>query len=517
MLDRLAGRLIELIDRRSWMRRFVFVPALLLAVACDTRSHAQTAPLNAEGSGRLESARGAPPSFADLAARLSPAVVNISTTSRVTARRMPDFPGGLPFGGLFPFPELGRPPAPRNATSLGSGFLISADGYVVTNNHVVAGRGAGVQVQAIKVTLTGGQEYPARVVGRDEASDLAVLKIEANNLPFVRFGDSPGARTGDWVLAIGNPYGLGGTVTAGIVSALHRDLRSGPYDSFIQTDASINSGNSGGPLFDMQGNVIGINTAIISPTGGNVGLGFAIPAEIAKPVVDTLRAGGRVRRGYLGLLLQPVTEDVAAALGLQKDRGEIVAEVQPNLPAARAGLQQGDVILRVNGTEITPENSVARLVAAAPVGSRVTLEVLREGARKALTAVVAERPAEASLNGEDEEFDLDDDGESKASASAGLGLSVRPLTPALASELRVDPGTQGLVIVQVDPSSDAAAKGLSEGDIILSINQQAVRTAQEAVSLIAAARKAGRKQVLLLVKRGSVPPRFVGIELSGKP
>ena len=498
------------------MRRFVFVPALLLAVACDTRSHAQTAPLNAEGSGRLESARGAPPSFADLAARLSPAVVNISTTSRVTARRMPDFPGGLPFGGLFPFPELGRPPAPRNATSLGSGFLISADGYVVTNNHVVAGRGAGVQVQAIKVTLTGGQEYPARVVGRDEASDLAVLKIEANNLPFVRFGDSPGARTGDWVLAIGNPYGLGGTVTAGIVSALHRDLRSGPYDSFIQTDASINSGNSGGPLFDMQGNVIGINTAIISPTGGNVGLGFALPAEIAKPVVDTLRAGGRVRRRRRHPL-QPVTEDVAAALGLQKDRGEIVAEVQPNLPAARAGLQQGDVILRVNGTEITPENSVARLVAAAPVGSRVTLEVLREGARKALTAVVAERPAEASLNGEDEEFDLDDDGESKASASAGLGLSVRPLTPALASELRVDPGTQGLVIVQVDPSSDAAAKGLSEGDIILSINQQAVRTAQEAVSLIAAARKAGRKQVLLLVKRGSVPPRFVGIELSGKP
>ena len=236
------------------MRRFIFVPALLLAVACDTRSHAQTAPLNAEGSGRLESARGAPPSFADLAARLSPAVVNISTTSRVRARRMPEFPGGLPFGGLFPFPELGRPPAPRNATSLGSGFLISADGYVVTNNHVVASRGAGVQVQAIKVTLTGGQEYPARVVGRDEASDLAVLKIEANNLPFVRFGDSPGARTGDWVLAIGNPYGLGGTVTAGIVSALHRDLRSGPYDSFIQTDASINSGNSGGPLFDMQGN-----------------------------------------------------------------------------------------------------------------------------------------------------------------------------------------------------------------------------------------------------------------------
>lgn len=198
------------------MRRLVFVPALLLAVACDTRSHAQTAPLNADGSGRLESARGAPPSFADLAARLSPAVVNSSTTSRVRVRRMPDFPGGLPFGGLFPFPELGRPPAPLNATSRGSGFLISTDGYVVTNNHVVAGRGSGVQVQAIKVTLTGGKEYPARVVGRDEASDLAVLKVEANNLPFVRFGNSPGARTGDWVLAIGNPYGLGGTVMAGI-------------------------------------------------------------------------------------------------------------------------------------------------------------------------------------------------------------------------------------------------------------------------------------------------------------
>ncbi|MFL0588020.1 Do family serine endopeptidase [Sphingomonas olei] len=499
------------------MRSFVLVPALLLAVACDTRSHAQPAPLNAQGAGqRQESPRGAPASFADLAARLSPAVVNISTTSRIKARKMPNIPGDFPFGELFPFPGLGGPPMPRNATSLGSGFLISADGYVVTNNHVVAGRGSGVQVQAIKVTLTGGQEFPARVVGRDEASDIAVLKIEAKNLPFVRFGDSSGARTGDWVLAIGNPYGLGGTVTAGIVSALHRDLRAGPYDSFIQTDASINSGNSGGPLFDMQGNVIGINSAIISPTGGNVGLGFAIPAEIAKPVVETLRTGGRVQRGYLGLLLQPVTEDVAAALGLQKNRGEIVAEVQPNLPAARAGLQQGDVILRVNGTEITPDSSVARLVAAAPVGSRVTLEVLRQGARKTLTAVVAERPAEAKLDGQDEEFDLDDDGSGQPSASAGLGLSVRPLNPALAGELRVDPATQGLVIVGIDPSSDAAAKGLSEGDIILSINQQPVRGAQDAVGLIAAARKGGRKQVLLLVKRGSAPARFVGVELTGR-
>ncbi len=500
------------------MRRFVLVPALVLAVACGRSAEAQSSPpLNADAPVRADAVRGIPQSFADLAARLSPAVVNISTTSRVRTRGMPNFPGGFPFGGLFPFPDMGRPPTSRNETSLGSGFIISADGYVVTNNHVIARRDPTEQVQAITVKLTGGQEYPARVVGRDEASDIAVLKIEAKGLPFVRFGDSASPRTGDWVLAIGNPYGLGGTVTAGIVSALHRDLRAGPYDSFIQTDASINAGNSGGPLFDMAGNVIGINSAIVSPTGGNVGLGFAIPAEIAKPVVDTLKAGGRVRRGYLGLIVQPVSEDVAAALGLQKDRGEIVAEVQPNLPAARAGLQQGDVILRLNGTEITPDNSVARLVAAAPVGSRVTLDVLRQGTRRTLTAEIGERPAETSLSSPDDESDLDEGPSAKGGASAGLGLSVRPFTPELARELGVEPSTQGLVVVQVDPTSDAAAKGLSEGDIILSINQRPVRTAQEAAGLVAAARKAGRSQVLLLVKRGSGPPRFLGVELASRP
>src|SRR5206468_3278791 len=246
----------------------------------------------------------------------------------------------------------GAQPRTREAGSLGSGFIISPDGYVVTNNHLIQGlTGTGV-VDSVTVITTDRREYVARIVGRDETSDLALLKIEGRNLPFVKRGDSTRARVGDWVLAIGNPYGLGGTVTAGIISALHRGITGvGAYDRYIQTDASINMGNSGGPMFDMAGNVIGINAALISPTGANVGIGLAIPAELAKPVVDSLRRGQRPHRGYLGIGLQPLDENIAAALGLPKDRGELVRSIQPGEPAARSGIQQGDVILRVNGQD----------------------------------------------------------------------------------------------------------------------------------------------------------------------
>src|SRR6476661_6141415 len=346
---------------------------------------------------------GAPMSFADLAARLQPAVVNISTKQRVPVKAQAD-----PFEEFFRRfdPTIppgsgggsGAQPRTREAGSLGSGFIISPDGYVVTNNHLIQGVNGTGTVDSVTVITTDRKEYPARIVGRDETSDLALLKIEGRNLPFVQWGDSTKARVGDWVLAIGNPYGLGGTVTAGIISALHRGITGvGAYDRYIQTDAAINMGNSGGPMFDLNGNVIGINSALISPTGASVGIGLAIPAEAAKPVIDALMRGQRPSRGYLGVGLQPLDENLAPSLGLPKDSGEIVRSVVPNGPAARGGLKQGDVILRVNGQAVTPDQTVSYLVANTPVGARVPLEIIRSGKRATVTVQVAERPTEEQL------------------------------------------------------------------------------------------------------------------------
>src|SRR4051812_23116199 len=351
---------------------------------------------------------GAPMSFADLAARLQPAVVNISTKQRVPVKTQAD-----PFEEFFrrfdPSQGQGQgsggssggsgaQPRTREAGSLGSGFIISPDGYVVTNNHLIQGVNGTGTVDSITVTTTDRKEYTARIVGRDETSDLALLKIDGHNLPFVQWGDSTKSRVGDWVLAIGNPYGLGGTVTAGIISALHRGITGvGAYDRYIQTDAAINMGNSGGPMFDLNGNVIGINSALISPTGASVGIGLAIPAEAAKPVIDSLLRGQRPSRGYLGVGLQPLDENLAPSLGLPKDSGEIVRSVVAAGPAARAGLQQGDVIVRVNGQQVTPEQTVSYLVANTPVGSRIPLDIIRGGRRQAVTIQVGERPTEEAL------------------------------------------------------------------------------------------------------------------------
>jgi serine protease Do len=341
---------------------------------------------------------GAPISFADLSARLQPAVVNISTRQRVPVRTQADpleeffrrfgFPESQQ-GGPQAVPGTPGGPRTRETGSLGSGFLISADGYIVTNNHLIQSASGNGTVDQVTVTLTNRREYPARIIGRDSASDLALLKIEGQNFPFVEWGDSTRARVGDWVLAIGNPYGLGGTVTAGIISALHRGITgAGAYDRYIQTDASINMGNSGGPMFDLNGRVVGINSALISPTGASVGIGLAIPAELAKPVIDSLRRGQRPQRGYLGVGLQPLDENIAESLGLPKDRGEIVRSVQPNEPAARAGVQQGDVILRVGGRDVNPDQTVSYLIANTPVGTRVPLEIIRNGRRQTINVAV---------------------------------------------------------------------------------------------------------------------------------
>jgi serine protease Do len=493
---------------------------------------------------------GAPMSFAELAERLQPAVVNISTRQsiQVPRQRVPPgfedffrrFGGDVPNGGQgSQGGQSGQGGEGGTVTqrggSLGSGFIISADGYIVTNNHVVAPARADAVVEQITVTLADRTEYEAEVVGRDATSDIAVLKVNPSRpLPFVRFGDSTRTRVGDWVVAIGNPFGLGGTVTAGIVSALHRNLNAGLYDRYIQTDASINSGNSGGPMFDINGNVIGINTALISPTGGNVGIGFAIPAEQIAPVVEQLRRGQRVQRGYIGVALQDIDESVADALGIEHNRGELIRSVTPGGPAARAGLQQGDVVISVAGLPVTPDQSLAYLVSRQPIGSRVPVELIRQGQRRNLAIAIGERPSEeelARLNGIEQGNQQGDDGgggtkpaptesAGQRSTQQNLGLSVQALTPDLARQLRLaDANTRGLVVGAVDPNSDAGQKGIQPGDVILTINQTQVATPEAAAAAVDAARRAGPRRpgqkiiVLLQLKRGAGIPYFVGIEL----
>ena len=479
--------------------------------------------------------RGAPMSFADLTAKLAPAVVNISTTQKVQITRQSNPFAGSPFEDFFRrFNGQGDDgnssggngqPETRQAVSLGSGFIISADGYIVTNNHVISGvptdQGK-VTISSITVTLPDHKEYKATVVGKDAASDLAVLKIDAHNLPFVEFGDSTKTRVGDWVIAIGNPFALGGTVTAGIVSAIHRAIGSGAYDRYIQTDAAINQGNSGGPMFDLNGNVVGINTAIYSPSGGSVGIGFAIPAEQAKPVVTQLMKGERVHRGYLGVQIQPMDDSIAAGLKLPKDRGEIVAHVEPGQPAARAGVQQGDVIVKVNGKDVTPDSTLSFMVADLPVGSRVRLDVIRNGKPVALTATLAERPPEDQLAGASQDDNNDgtpDNGGTNAPSSSvrsALGLSLQTLTAQLDQQLGLPSGTHGVVVTGVDDSSDAAAKGLQPRDVITQIGQRPVANVAEAAAAVDAAKKAGYKTVLLLVQRGNRPAAYIGVDLTGK-
>lgn len=459
---------------------------------------------------------GAPMSFAEMVAKLQPAVVNISTTQRVTVPSNPF--AGTPFEQFFGQQGGGGRPRTQEGQSLGSGFIISADGYVVTNNHVISAGSPNATVESVKVTLADRREFTAKVVGRDPTSDLAVLKIEGATFPFVRFGNSAQARVGDWVVAIGNPFGLGGSVTAGIISSVNRVTGNGPFDRFIQTDASINRGNSGGPLFDLQGNVIGINSQILSPTGGNVGIGFAIPAEQAKPIVDTLMKGRAPQRGYLGVGIQPIDEDLAGALGIERNKGELIARVEPGQAAERAGIRQGDVIVRVNNRDVDPDNSLSYLVANSAPGTRIPIELIRDGRRVNVTATVGTRPSDEELAG----FQMDEQGQSpdgdapggQAPAATGaLGLTVQPLTPAIARSIGVDATVRGVVVAAVDPSSDAARKGLQRGDVILSVNRQPVATAADVQRQVAASRTAGRNQVLVVMQRRA-QVRYIALSIT---
>jgi serine protease Do len=454
-------------------------------------------------------ASGAPLSFADLTEQLQPAVVNISTKQRVRVRSNPF--AGSPFGDLFGNRRRGGGgESTRPAQSLGSGFIISADGYVVTNNHVVSADGRNATIESITVTMPDGKEYEAELVGRDPDSDLAVLKIKrAEAFPFVKFGDSTKARVGDWVIAIGNPLGLGGTVTSGIVSALYRNVgpggvgTGGAFDRYIQTDASINQGNSGGPMFDLNGNVIGINTAIISPNGGSVGIGFAIPSEVANPIVTSLINGEEIERGFLGVQIRPLDDDLAESLGLPKNRGEFIGLVQDDGPAAKAGIRAGDVVVSVNGKSVTPDQTLSFIVANIAPGSKIPIEIVRNGKRQTLQAVVEKRPtpeAMAAAFGQSEQnFEEEDPEQDEVAAQQALGIAVVDLTDQYRSQLRLDEDVEGIIVAAVDRNSDAQRKGFIRGDVILAANGKAVTSVADLEAVVDSAIAANRGAVLLKV------------------
>jgi len=430
-----------------------------------------------------------PDSFADQVERLSPAVVNISTTTIVNegpATDMPQFPPGSPFEDFFK--NFGDNDRKRRAASLGSGFIIDDAGIVVTNFHVIE------NAEEITVTLADETSFTATVLGQDQKTDIAVLKIDPGdvNLTAVPFGNSDNLRVGDWVLAIGNPFGLGGTVTAGIVSARGRDIGNGPYDDFIQTDASINRGNSGGPLFNTDGEVIGINTAIFSQTGGSVGIGFAISSNLAKRVTSQLAEFGTTRRGWLGVFIQEITPDIADSLGLDAAAGALVSTVNENSPAQDAGLEPGDVIVSFDGKMIDKMRDLPRIVAETEIGATVPVKVIRNGKSMEVQVTLGElEKAElvgivnGEAAGEAETFDR-------------LGFAVENLTAELAGELGLDPSARGVVVTDVAEGGPAATKGLQVGDIIKRFGQRRVEDAADLGKAVAETREAGRAGVLLL-------------------
>jgi serine protease Do len=461
-------------------------------------------------------ARPAPDSFADLAARLLPAVVNVASSTTVTARNggpgpdFPTFPPGSPFEQFFkdflnrnhpgaPGGQGGKPeqPAPeRHMQSLGSGFIIDPSGIIVTNNHVIDG------ADEITVTLQDNTSLKATVIGRDDRVDIAVLKVKADKpLPAVPFGDSDASRVGDWVLAIGNPFGLGGSVTAGIVSARGRDIRQGPYDDFIQTDAAINKGNSGGPLFNMDGQVIGINTAIYSPSGGSIGIGFSIPANMAKNVVAQLREYGHARRGWLGVRIQPVTSDIAESLGLHDTTGSLVAGVVPGGPAEAAKIRNGDVILKFNGQEVKDNHALPLIVAETAIGSEVPVTLLRDGKEVTVTAKVGELPDDQQIASAESKAGGKADDATKPTAIAGLGLSLAPITPDIKDKYQLGANQKGVVVTDVTPDGPAASRGMKPGDVVVEVQQEPVSTPDEVQSRVDTVRKQNRKSVLMLIQR----------------
>ena len=461
-------------------------------------------------------ARQGPDGFAKLAKELTPMVVNISTTQTVKRRargrgpgqqEAPQFPPGSPFEEFFR--EFGerQEQRPQKATSLGSGFIISPDGYIVTNNHVI------MDADEINVILHDDTNLKAKIVGRDPKTDLALLKVETKKpLPAVRWGDSDEAEVGDWIIAIGNPFGLGGTVTAGIISARARVIQAGPYDDFIQTDAPINRGNSGGPMFNMQGQVVGINSAIFSPTGVNIGIGFAIPSSLAKPVVEQLKKFGQTRRGWLGIRIQEVTPEIAESLGMGRARGAMVASVVEGSPADKIKLEPGDVILRFGDEEIDKVRKLSRVVAETGVGNKVSLVIWRKGKKRTLKVEIG-LMEEAEMAGA--EKIPSEEGAASGETATALGLSLTSLNREIRRRFNLPREVKGVVIAGVDENSEAMEKGIRQGDVIVLVgqNHEQVNSPTDVLEKVEKARKSGQKFFLLQIARGGDQLLFITLRI----
>ncbi|WP_119300430.1 DegQ family serine endoprotease [Dongia deserti] len=438
-------------------------------------------------------ARSAPESFADLVDRVIPAVVNVSSTQKVPqSQQMQDL--DEMFRDFLDRRE-GQPPQrpPRGGSSLGSGFIIDPAGYIVTNNHVIE------DAEEIMVLTHDNEELKATIVGRDEKTDLALLKVDAKKpLPALKWGDSEALRIGDWVMAIGNPFGLGGSVTAGIVSARQRDINSGPYDDYIQTDASINRGNSGGPMFNMDGEVVGINTAIFSPSGGSVGIGFAIPANLARPIISQIKEFGKPKRGWLGVRIQTVSPELAEGLRLKEPKGALVASVTKDGPADKAGIKQGDVVLKFDGKEITQMRGLPRIVAETETGKTTDVVIWRKGSEVTLRVTVGELTEEA----EQKTLASIETPPSAAATVDLLGLKLSAITDELRKKHQIPGDAEGVVVVEVAQTGPAAEKDMRPGDVIAEVDQKAVTSPEDVAQRVKAAQDNGYRVVTLLVNRG---------------
>jgi len=510
------GRPVGAIAR---IRTGAFVAGMALSLALSPWALAQTPAMPGVGLVQL-------PTLAPLVKKVLPAVVNVSVSMKADAVSdegsgdgdEQQFSPGQPGMGSSPFDEFlrrffdqqqgghGRPmPRLGERTALGSGFIIDPSGYIVTNNHVVQ------NANKVTVIFQDDSKHTAKVIGRDAKTDLALLKINAPEpLPYVQWGDSNVAQVGDWVLAVGNPFGLGGTVSSGIISARGRDIHAGPYDDFLQIDASINRGNSGGPTFSLDGKVIGINTAIYSPNGGSVGIGFAIPASLAKPVIEQIREHGKVERGWLGVQIQAVTPDIAKNLGLPKDEGALVADVTHDSPAAKIGVKQGDVILSYDGHDITRMRDLPVLVAETAIGGKADLKVWREGKEVTLQPVIAAMPDNLQVaNNEGSENEA-----TPTPSTSAMGLKLSPLTPELRRQLHVPASVKGVVVSDVADDSPLAQLGITAGDVIQTINQEPVTSPKEVSSKLAAARKGGKFNLLLLINRHGIN-QYVALSVNG--
>jgi serine protease Do len=454
---------------------------------------------------------GSPFSFADLVERVSPAVVTVTVEERVQEQQLADNQEGSvpdPFRDFFN--RFGRgnrqfqqPQQPRKALATGSGFIIDKTGFIVTNNHVIE------NATKITVKLPDGHEFSAKLIGTDPATDVALVKINSDKpFPTVEFGDDKKVRVGDWVIAVGNPFGLSNTVTAGIVSSLGRNVGTGPYNDFIQIDAPINRGNSGGPTFDIEGHVIGMNSMIFSPTGGSVGIGFAIPASVIHDVVAQLKAHGKVTRGWLGVEIQSLTPEIAASLGEKETKGAIVATVVPGSPAAQAGFQPGDLVVALNGSGVEDSRSLTRRVAALQAGTSATFTIVREGEQKTLTAKIGTRKDDQIASN----APANNRQQGSANTGEAMGLGLAAVTPEVRRAYNLDDNVSGVLITRVDPDSDAADKGLQAGDIVVSIGNRTVHSPQEIKQRIAQAQAAGRNSVLMLVV-GEGGQRFVAVKI----